>query len=117
MAANMTRALCRLDDIPDGASRGFGPALGGFTGLFAVRQGGQVFVYVNCCPHVGASLDWAPDRFLTADGTAIVCAVHGAVFGIGDGVCTAGPCVGKGLEQVPSQVVDGVLVVPEDAGL
>ena len=32
-------------------------------------------------------------------------------------MCIAGPCVGKGLEQVPSQVIDGVLVVPEGAGL
>ena len=117
MTVSTTRALCRLHDIPDGAARGFGPALGGFTGLFAVRQGDQAFVYVNCCPHVGASLDWAPDRFLTADGTAIVCAAHGALFGIGDGVCIAGPCVGQGLERVPSQVVDGVLMVPGNAGL
>ena len=76
-----------------------------------------MFVYVNCCPHVGASLDRVPDRFLTADGTAIACSVHGAVFGIEDGVCIAGPCVGQGLEQVPSQVFDGVLMVPEAAGL
>jgi nitrite reductase/ring-hydroxylating ferredoxin subunit len=117
MTVSTTRALCRLDDIPDGASRGFGPALGGFTGLFAVRRGDRAFVYVNCCPHVGASLDWAPDRFLTPDGAAIVCAVHGALFGIEDGVCTAGPCVGQGLEVVPSQIVDGMLMVPEDAGL
>ena len=34
------RALCRLDDIPEGGTRGFGPAPGGFTGLFAVRRGG-----------------------------------------------------------------------------
>jgi nitrite reductase/ring-hydroxylating ferredoxin subunit len=111
------RTLCRLDDIPDGASRGFGPALGGFTGLFAVRQGDRAFVYVNCCPHVGASLDWAPDRFLTADGAAIVCAVHGALFQIEDGVCTAGPCLGKGLEVVQSRIVDGMLLVHLDAGL
>ena len=111
------RALCRLDEIPDGASRGFGPAPGGFTGLFAVRRGDRAFVYVNCCPHVGASLDWAPDRFLNADGTAIVCAAHGALFGIEDGTCTAGPCVGRRLEMVASRVVDGVLLVPMDAGL
>ena len=36
------RALCRLDEIPDGGCKGFGPAPGGFTGLFAVRQGDQV---------------------------------------------------------------------------
>lgn len=111
------RVLCRLDEIPDGAARGFGPAPGGFTGLFAVRQGDQAFVYVNCCPHIGTGLDWAPDRFLTRDGAAIVCATHGALFGIRDGVCTAGPCVGQALERVPSQVVEGMLVVPEDAEL
>ena len=33
------RALCRIDEIPDGAAKGFPPAPGGFTGLFAVRQG------------------------------------------------------------------------------
>ena len=111
------RHLCRLDSIPDGGARGFGPALGGFTGLFAIRHGGRAFVYVNACPHVGASLDTAPDRFLTPDGTAIMCGVHGAVFGTEDGVCTAGPCVGAVLEAVPVQVVDGVLTVPRDAGL
>ncbi len=111
------RALCRLDDIPDGTSRGFGPALGGFTCLFAVRRGNQVFVYVNACPHVGTSLDWAPDRFLTADGTLIVCATHGALFAIEGGVCVHGPCVGERLEAVPAQIVDGVILVPADAGL
>lgn len=111
------RELCRLADIPDGTARSFGPALGGFTGLFAVRRGGQAFVYVNACPHVGASLDAMPGRFLTADGAAIVCGVHGARFGIEDGVCTAGPCVGAALEAVPVQIVDGIITVPRDAGL
>ena len=36
------RVLCRLEDIPDGTSKAFDPAPGGFTGLFAVRQGEQV---------------------------------------------------------------------------
>jgi hypothetical protein len=39
------RLLCRRDDITDGAARGFPPAPGGFTGLFAVRQGDRVLVY------------------------------------------------------------------------
>ncbi len=111
------RRLCRLADIPDGASRGFGPARGGFTGLFAIRRGDAVFVYVNACPHVGAALDRAPDRFLTADGARIVCAAHGALFGIEDGVCVGGPCVGGRLEAVPARIVDGAVLVPEDAGL
>ena len=111
------RPLCRLDDIPEGGSRGFGPARGGFTGLFAVRRGGNVFVYVNCCPHIGTPLDWMPDRFLTADGARIVCATHGAEFGIEDGVCVRGPCLGAGLEPVMIQIKDGLILVPQDAGL
>ena len=111
------RALCGLDDIPEGGSRGFPPAPGGFIGLFAVRRGGCVFVYVNACPHVGTPLDWAPDRFLTVDGARIVCATHGAEFGIEDGMCVHGPCLGDRLESVISEIKNGVVLVPGDAGL
>ncbi len=115
--AGLSRTLCRLDEIADGAARGFGPAPGGFTGLFAVRRGAEVFVYVNACPHIGTSLDWAPDQFLTADGAFIVCATHGALFGIAGGVCVHGPCLGDRLEAIPAQIVEGVILVPADAGL
>jgi nitrite reductase/ring-hydroxylating ferredoxin subunit len=111
------RPLCRVEDIPEGGSRGFGPARGGFTGLFAVRRGGRVFVYVNCCPHIGTPLDWAPDRFLSADGARIVCATHGAEFAIENGACLRGPCLGAGLEPVMMRVEDGIILVPRDAGL
>ena len=112
-----SRALCRVEDIPDGGARGFGPAMGGFVGLFAVRRNADVFVYVNTCPHLGTSLDWAPDRFLTADGAHIVCATHGALFVIEGGLCVHGPCLGDRLEAVPAQIVDGMILVPADAGL
>jgi nitrite reductase/ring-hydroxylating ferredoxin subunit len=111
------RTLGRRDDIPDGDSRGFPPAPGGFTGLFAVRRGAAVFVYVNSCPHIGTPLDWAPDRFLSADGSRIVCATHGATFRIEDGMCTRGPCLGAALEPVMIQIKDGLILVPQDAGL
>ena len=111
------RALCRVEEIADGGARGFGAAPGGFVGLFAVRRGTEVFVYVNACPHVGTALDWAPDRFLSADGAVIVCATHGAQFGIADGVCLRGPCVGAALESVPVRIEDGVVLVPANAGL
>lgn len=110
--------LCRLDEIPDGESRGFPPAPGGFTGLFAVRRGAAVFVYVNSCPHVGLPLDPAPDRFLDARREAIVCSAHGARFRIEDGLCTSGPCHGESLEPVPARLDEGGrVVVPADAGL
>jgi naringenin degradation protein FdeD len=111
------RALCRLDELADGASKGFPAPAGGFTGLFAVRQGDAVFVYVNSCPHIGTPLDWMPDRFLSADGRRIVCATHGADFRIEDGECLRGPCFGERLEAVMIQIKDGIIYVPEDAGL
>ncbi len=111
------RALCRLDELPDGASKGFPPPPGGFTGLFAVRQGADVRVYVNSCPHLGSPLDWTPDRFLSADGSRILCATHGAEFRIADGECLRGPCFGQRLESVVIEIKDGTINVPEDAGL
>jgi nitrite reductase/ring-hydroxylating ferredoxin subunit len=113
----MMRALCRLDDIPDGASRGFGPAPGGFTGLFAIRRGADAYVYVNACPHVGVALDWTPDDFLTADRKLIVCSTHGALFAIETGQCVQGPCKGDKLESVAATVEGGWILVPDDAGL
>ncbi len=111
------RTLCRLDDLPGGTSKGFPPAASGFAGLFAVRQADAVLVYVNSCPHLGVPLDWMPDRFLSHDGRRIVCATHGAEFRIADGLCLRGPCRGDRLEPVMIQIKDGMLLVPEDAGL
>lgn len=111
------RALCRVEDIPEGGSLGFGPAPGGFTGLFAVRRCGLVHVYVNSCPHIGTPLDWTPGRFLSSDGSRIVCATHGAEFGIEDGICRSGSCLGDRLEPVMIEISDGTILVPQDAGL
>lgn len=111
------RALCRLDELADGATRGFPPAPGGFTGLFALRRGERVQVWVNSCPHLGVPLDWAPDQFLAYGGTRIVCSTHGAEFRLDDGLCVRGPCKGDRLETVPVTVEDGLVLVPDDAGL
>jgi len=116
-ASTAERVLGPLADIPDGGSKGYGPARGGFLGLFAVRRGDRVFVYVNSCPHIGVPLDFAPDRFLSTDGSHILCATHGARFRIEDGECFGGPCVGDVLEAVPARIVDGMIRVPADAGL
>ena len=35
---------------------------------------------VNQCPHMGLPLETFPDRFLSADGTALICSAHGARF-------------------------------------
>lgn len=110
------RRLCRVEDLAPGTSRGFGPAPGGFTGLFAVGSP-DVRVYVNACPHIGVALDWTAHEFLTRDKQHIVCATHGALFAIGTGLCIQGPCHGDSLEQVPVTIDDGWILVPDDAGL
>jgi len=112
------RVLCALEDIPDGQSKGFAAAPGAFTGLFAVRRGRQVWVYVNSCPHIGVPLDPVPDRFLDRKRENIVCSTHGARFRIEDGVCTSGPCYGESLEAVPVRLdAEGRVIVPAKAGL
>jgi nitrite reductase/ring-hydroxylating ferredoxin subunit len=109
--ATAERALCRLDDIPDGGAKGFDPPPGRFTGLFAVRRGGAVWVYLNSCPHLGVSLDIAPDRFLDARRQHIQCSTHGALFRIEDGFCLKGPCAGERLTPIAARVDGGVVLV------
>lgn len=111
------RLLCALDDIPDGAARGFPAAPGGFIGLFAIRRGDDVKVYVNSCPHVGLPLEIQPDRFLDREGKLFICSAHGARFRVEDGICVGGPCFGEALEGVPARIEAGQVFVPADAGL
>ena len=112
------RALCALEDIPDGGSKGFPAAPGAFMGLFAVRRGSTVWVYVNSCPHIGLPLDPVPDRCLDAKRQHILCSAHGARFEIESGECVSGPCYGEALEAVAARVDEaGQVLVPADAGL
>ncbi len=104
----MSEALCRLADVPPD-----GTALAG--GLFAVRAGDAVAVYVNACPHLGVALDGPPGRFLSADGR-IVCALHGAEFRRADGVCLRGPCRGERLTAVAFSVRDGLVIKQQKQG-
>lgn len=115
----MMRRLCRLADIPDGAGRGFlldvaeAEALAdGDRDIFVVRRGGEVFGYVNVCPHTGTPLDWVEDQFMTRDKRRIMCATHGAEFEIHDGRCVAGPCRGDSLRPLCLVVRDDEVFLP-----
>lgn len=93
--------LCRLDDIEDGEGKGF--VLGEGTmrrEILVVREEEAVYGYENVCPHAGTPLDWEPDRFMSADGSYLMCHTHGALFRIEDGYCVAGPCAGMSLTPV-----------------
>ncbi|VVP47412.1 Rieske (2Fe-2S) protein [Pseudomonas fluorescens] len=90
--------LCTGVELADASSRGFD--IEGQK-LFAVRRGGQVYVYVNSCPHRGVGLEWTPNSFLDPSNSLIQCATHGALFLIEDGECVSGPCAGQSLTTVP----------------
>ena len=96
-----TLELCELQDIPENEARGFSVGVtAGSREIFIVRKDGEVYGYVNRCPHTGVNLDWQPHHFLSQDGIEIQCSTHGARFRIRDGFCTWGPCQGQSLTPV-----------------
>ena len=102
--------LCALDDIPDGGSKGALPGPRGRDQIVLVRQGHRVYGYINNCPHYDrAPLGWKRDAFLSGDGKHIMCAAHGALFRITDGLCEIGPCLGQSLQAVTLEVQSGAV--------
>ena len=102
-------ALCRRDDIADGAAAAVDALLSdGTETLIVFRDGEDARAWINVCPHAGRPLDWAPGQFLISRGT-LICAVHGASFRTGDGLCVGGPCRGQSLRTVPVRVEHGIV--------
>jgi nitrite reductase/ring-hydroxylating ferredoxin subunit len=103
--------ICRVEELTDGTSRGFAfeKAERHVEG-FLIRRGPAIFAYENRCPHKGTPLDWMPDRFLSADGSHIVCATHGAQFRIEDGYCFGGPCAGAYLKAIAVTIRSGAVI-------
>jgi nitrite reductase/ring-hydroxylating ferredoxin subunit len=108
--------LCEIADIAPGHSRGFRiegesvPVL-----AFLVRPLGaradEVYGYVNQCAHRSMPLEWVEDEFLDEARKVIVCATHGAIFRIKDGLCIEGPCPGKSLQALSLDVREGRVYV------
>lgn len=103
--------LCPLAEIGEGQARGFDPLGQGRDSLFALRSAGRVRVYRNSCPHLDVPLPYRKDRYLSADGTRIVCYAHGAQFLPESGMCIYGPCLGEQLSALPWREVEGWLEV------
>jgi nitrite reductase/ring-hydroxylating ferredoxin subunit len=101
--------LCRLDELAEGASRGFDPWGVGRDTVFVVHRQG-IHAYRDACPHwPGAPMAWRKDTYLSADGQRIVCAAHGAQFEIESGRCVLGPCIGERLQALSCRIVDGAV--------
>jgi len=105
-------AVGPITDMEDPGCREFSIGEGDwpFRG-FVVRQGEEVFAYQNFCVHVGHPLNWSPNKFLTKDKRAIICASHGATYEIESGNCFRGPGAGKTLRRVDVSVRGGVVYV------
>ena len=104
---SVRKTLCRLDDVPDGGAT----AVEAGTPedpqpLIVLRQGNDVFVYHDECPHTGRRLEWAPGRFLV-EGNQLICAAHGACFYVDSGRCFDGPARGDALSTVKIEIIDG----------
>jgi len=106
----LTEPLCQLDDLPEGRSVGFDPLGEGRDTMFIVRKGDTVHAWRNLCPHYDrARMAWKKNEFLNGDHSRIMCAAHGALFRIEDGVCEIGPCIGDRLTPVPTELCDGAV--------
>lgn len=103
MMSNNPVLLCHLNDVPDSGSKGFKH---NDIDLFCVKEGDQVYAYINQCPHLGLPLEWQADQFLNQDRSLIQCATHGALFEITSGTCIAGPCQGQSLIPIPCFIED-----------
>ncbi len=100
--------VCGLEDIPNRGSIGFWPDNRGRHLALAVRNGNSVHAYVNLCPHYGQSrLGWKKNEFLDGRRNYIICAAHGALFRLDDGVCILGPCLGRTLKRIGIRVCRG----------
>lgn len=111
---DLERVLCRVAELEATGCREF--RLGGgdwpLKG-FVVNACGGVHAYINRCPHQALSLNLLPDRFLSADGSVIVCCMHGAIFEKSTGLCIAGPCAGRTLAAVAVEVMAGLVMLAE----
>lgn len=111
---NQFVTLCRLEEIPDGASHGFDPGGIGRDTLFVVRQGNELHGWYDRCPHEGLTpLPYRRHAYLNQAGTRIVCFAHGAQFDIATGEGLKGPCVGQSLDPVPLRLTSRGEVVAE----
>ena len=99
------KLVARMGELAHGASKKFKIRRGQFDSeALLVNYNGDLFAYLNRCPHIGISLDWVDNQFFTLDGRYLMCANHGAVFEPPTGECVWGPCVGAGLQKLEVEI-------------
>jgi nitrite reductase/ring-hydroxylating ferredoxin subunit len=115
MQPDPNRIICRLSDLADPGSKAFALGTGDWPLRgFVVRQQGEIYAYLNRCPHARHPLNMRPDSFLNPERTLIQCNSHGAQFAITTGACLGGPCGGSPLRSLPVQVQGDYVMLLED---
>lgn len=101
---SVSSSLILFSDLEDGAVVAVDALIDGDRESVIVhRRGRELNAWLNVCPHAGRRLDYAPGKFLREPGR-LVCAAHGAVFRLEDGLCLLGPCRGSHLRALPVRV-------------
>jgi nitrite reductase/ring-hydroxylating ferredoxin subunit len=113
---DLARVLCRPADLPADGCREFrlGPGDWPLRG-FVLRVADGVRAYVDRCAHLSFPLNYTPHGFLTADGSMILCSMHGAIFEKDTGYCVAGPCYGLSLIGLPLRIESGYVLLADEA--
>jgi len=81
---------------------------------FVLRFRGNVYGYLNQCPHLFLELDYEEGEFFDISGDYIICANHGALFEPESGKCVSGPCYESSLEPIPVIESDSVVMLDDD---
>ena len=105
--------ICSASDIEEGEARGFvlhSDSAARRLDMIVWHRPDGFRGFVNRCPHLFLPLETFPDRFLTANGAALVCSAHGAMFD-GTGQCFAGPCMGDRLLRLDIELDDAKNIV------
>ncbi len=66
---------------------------------FILRRHGQLFSFLNECPHWSVDLDLGDGHFYDEESDRIYCKNHAALFVLPSGECETGPCRGRFLTQ------------------
>ncbi len=115
MTMELSLELCRLEDIPEGGSKGVAlDPESVYADVLLVRREGRVYAYRNSCPHTGAPMEWQPDQFLDYRDHYIQCGIHAALFRVEDGFCVQGPCARQSLTPLAVVVREGRVLALED---
>ncbi len=105
--------------IPDGETRSFEVKVRGkIVQGIVYRKGSVFYVYQNFCMHLPITLDIGDSNFFNHDKTHLQCHMHGALYEPDTGLCTAGPCEGSRLKEIPYKMSDETLIiqVPDSFG-